>query len=127
MPEPPKWQAALDDIVGAITRLDQAAIGLPTSEAGDAARVLRGVNRHIWGIINTLEAGHLQYLYDVHDLIKDLANHQHITTGELFEELTTQGALRINVQELFKVATRWGFDPTSYVQTAKEESDDGDE
>lgn len=121
MTETARWQDALDAVQGAVARLDQATIALPTSEAGTVALQLRAVNRQIWGIINTLEAGHLQFLYDVNDLIKDLADHQHITTGELWEELTTQGALRINVAELFKVATRWGFDPSKYVQSAKED------
>lgn len=113
---PPTWRDHLDAAMGAVMRLDQTAIKISQSEAGEIAKVLRSLNRQIWGIVNTLEAGHLEHLYNVDGLIRDIARLERISVGEAWIELTESGALSVRTAALIRSASKLGLKVEDYLQ-----------
>lgn len=126
MGEQPTWRQHLDDVLSAIHRLDETAIAITQSEAGEIAKTLRGLNRTVWGIINTLEAGHLEHLYNVNGMIADMAKLQHITQGEAWLELTESGALSVRTGKLIQSARKLGLNPEEYLQLPADEEGETD-
>jgi hypothetical protein len=109
------WTPSLDRIRSSVNELDQSLIDIPPETLGEIVGVLRGVNRHIWRIIDALEAGRVKYLYDVASLVRAVSE-DNLDLIENFMELVGNDVLSFNHKELLRFAAKRGIDVTEYLE-----------
>lgn len=109
------WLPALDRIRSATNELDRVLVHIPAESLGEISGVLRGVNRQIWRIIDTLEAGRVKYLYDVASLLR-ASTDEHLDMTENWMELVANDVLAIKHKELLRFAAKRGIDVGEYLE-----------
>ena len=109
------WQEDLDAVLGSVERLDKSLRGLPRAEAGAIARRLRGANSRLWRYINELEAHHVEHLYDIHAMVRAMAERiDPFDIPELWITLNESGALKMNPKAIIEQARKVGVNPDDY-------------
>lgn len=82
---------------------------------------LKGANRHLWRITDSLDAANTAYLYDTYGMMREMAQRALLDMAELWIGLVEAGALTINHRKLTEMARRHGVDPEKYLITEEEE------
>lgn len=109
------WSKPLDVLRSTTAELDANLNSVPAHELGDIAAVLRGVNRQIWKMIDTLEAGRVKYLYDVAALVRATADDR-LDPVDNWLELVENDVFKINHKELLRLAGKRGIDVAEYLE-----------
>ncbi len=110
-----EWQDDLDAVLGSVERLDKSLKGLPRADAGRIAGRLRGANSRLWRYINELEAHHVEHLYDIHGLVRAMAERTDpFDIAELWITLNQRGAIKMNPKAIIEQARKAGVNPDDY-------------